>query len=536
MRRLFVALTGFFLLCTVLNAESTGTSSLCELIPSGHWIYDALVFLSLETGHATLAMNAPASMAETRLYLDAVPFENLSTPGQALYRKAALFLGASKPLWQTGAASLDIRPRLSLTARFRSSIEDDSDYERFARFNNTAPFLSLPLTVSFSPYLSVFADFSVGEGFWSASLSDNYTNVPATADSFDLNVPSKAYASAGNSFFTAVIGRGALNAGRTLSGSMILSDTADRLDYASIVFFSPGIRISLTPVELAPDRFVYYHDISVQPFSFLTLRFSEAATVNSTIDLRYLNPAMIYHSYAGWKDDYGESSGDPVGTQFAFAADLVPAKGLRLYGQFAMNQFQTAYELENYSGTADVIPNSLGGLAGVEYLRPFADGYLICGFEGVYTNPWLYILSNRDISFYWSRKELVGPAGYTTKAVKGWLGSPYGPDAIVCTAQVRYVVPFSLKAGLTWRYVCRGSSSPEFLDATGDNYYPKTITEATRYTPTGNPSYRNSLVLDLARSVTERLEISGRLVYNLSIGTEQNQTVSSSCTVAYALR
>ncbi len=344
MRRFFAIPVLILSLCGVLSAEVPAKASLAEVIPSRHWLYDALAVLSLETGRATLAVNAPASKAELGVYLDAVPFERLSAAGQTLYRKAALFLGSSDALWQTGEASLDFSPRLSFTARYRPSGDGGLSSDILERFNDTDPLLSLPLTIGFSPFVSVFSDFSVGEGYWVSTVKDNYTNVPSTADSFDLNVPAQAHVAAGNGFFTAVLGRGALNSGRTISGSMLLSDTADRLDYASLVFFSHGIRISLTPVELAPDKFVYYHDISVQPFSFLTLRFAEAATVNSALDLRYLNPAMIYHSYAGWKDDYGEDEGvDPVGTQFSFSADLVPVKGLRLYGQFVMNQFQTAY-------------------------------------------------------------------------------------------------------------------------------------------------------------------------------------------------
>ena len=86
------------------------------------------------------------------------------------------------------------------------------------------------------------------------------------------------------------------------------------------------------------------------PRAFLSLSFSEAALVHSSLDIRYCNPFMIFHSYAGWRDDYGQTGDEsPVGTQLGLTAELVPWGGFKLYGQFVMNQFQTSYELDNYS-------------------------------------------------------------------------------------------------------------------------------------------------------------------------------------------
>ena len=184
-------------------------------------------------------------------------------------------------------------------------------------------------------------------------------------------MPATAYLSSGNDFCTAVIGRGAQTIGRTVSGSMILSPTADRLNYASFTLFSPCLRFSMQPIELDTNRFAYFHTISFRPRPNLAFTFSEASLVNSTLDLRYLNPAMVFHSYAGWRDDYGKSTdNDPdndsvssVGSQMGLGAEFVPLSGVRLYGQFLMNQFQTAYEDSKFPG-ADSIPNAFGGPRG----------------------------------------------------------------------------------------------------------------------------------------------------------------------------
>jgi len=84
--------------------------------------------------------------------------------------------------------------------------------------------------------------------------------------------------------------------------------------------------------------------------------------------------------------------------------------------------------------------------------------------------------------------------------------------------------------------ICNGTSGTDFLAGTDDSYYPGTVSEARLYTPTGDTLYRNTLLLEIERTLSERLEISGRLGYTLTTGSKQAQTVTTSCTVAYALR
>jgi len=518
-------------LSALLFADAPGS----ELLPTGHWVYDALFYLSVETGQTTLAVHTPASLNEIQLYLDAIPYDDLSSNGQKLYQTINETVSTQASRWKSGVASISLKPAVSATVRSRSDSDAWFDFDAIDRFNNTKPLLSLPLLATFTPAVSVFADFSVGEGYWSSGLSDNYTSIPSSSDSFDINIPKTAYLSAGNAFCTAVIGRGSLTTGRTLSGSMILSDNADRLDYASLVLFSPRIRMSLTPVELAPNRFVYFHDLSFRPLKGLSLGFSEAASVNSTVDPRYLNPVMVFHSYAGWRDTYDpDSDTSPVGTQFAVSVDVVPSKGIRLYTQLVMNQFQTSYELKT-STEAATIPNSLGGLAGLESVHAFRRGYLIGTIEGVYTNPWLYVLSNHGISYYWTRKELVAPSGYASREIQGWLGSPFGPDTIACLLNLTYDVPMEYKAVFQYRFICRGRNGGLFLSDSADDYYPKTESEASTVTPSGGTLYQNSLSLSGSRKLSRQLEIEGKLGYSTMSGDYRAQSVDAECTVTWLL-
>jgi hypothetical protein len=508
-----------------------------ELIPSGHWVYDAISLVALDSGVTTLAVNAPISCAEFRTHLLDIDYERLSGSGKALYNKVLRWLDDRSPLMTSGFATADVKPELSLSGKYVQNEDARFSFDRQLDYNETAPLISLPLLLGFSPYVSAFADFSVGEGYWASTLDSSSTNIPSSASSFDLNVPSTAYVSTGNSFFTAALGRGQLNIGESLSGSMILSDTSDRLNYGSLSLFSPSLRLYIMPIELDTDRYAYYHGVSFRPIKSLSITFSESSLVNSTLDLRYLNPAMVFHSYAGWRDSYGDDDDSSnVGSELGLLVDFVPVRGVRLYGQFVMNQFQTEYELKTYSSSASVIPNSLGGLAGVEYLQSLDSGFLKISLEGVYTNPWLYILENHAISYYASRKELVAPSGYSSEEIETWLGSPYGPDTLACTLSCEYFALPSWSLGVSYRYLLRGENGDSFLSNLTDTYYPSTVEEADESTPTGDAKYQHTFTLFASRYLTESLEVSGKLGYILLIDDQFENSIISSCSLTWNIR
>ena len=54
-----------------------------ELIPSGHWIYDALMAVSLESRTVNFADSAPLTVQELTLYLDEIDYDALSEGGRA---------------------------------------------------------------------------------------------------------------------------------------------------------------------------------------------------------------------------------------------------------------------------------------------------------------------------------------------------------------------------------------------------------------------------------------------------------------------
>lgn len=527
----FVFVTAVLLAVAPLSAFTP----VSELYPSRHWIYDALAYLALESGETTLGTNAPASAAELRTYLHAIDYDRLGDVGRELYGKVEALLGDTKPLAVTGLAEIDVRPEVSISARYIGDSSARFDFESIEDFDETKPFLSIPVKFGFTPYVTTYSGFTVREGYWASTLDRASTNLPLSASAVDLNMPDTAYLSAGNDFCTAVIGRGALTVGRTVSGSMVLSPSADRLNYASLTLFSPRLRFSMQPIELDTNRFAYFHTISFRPLPFLAFSFSEASLVNSTLDLRYLNPAMVFHSYAGWRDDYGNTTDSSVGSLMGLGAEAVPLPGLRLYGQFLMNQFQTAYENSKFPD-AKSIPNALGGLAGAEAIRPFRSGYLRLTLEGTYSNPWMYILDNRAISYYASRKELVAPSGYTAERINTWLGSPYGPDTVSVNAAVSYEMPARFKTAFSYRFILRGDNGDDFFNSTATETYQNASDAAGQTTPSGTVSRQHAFAFSGAWFPRELLEIDGKLGYSLMNGSARSSSIIVSCSITRQLR
>ena len=59
-----------------------------QLIPAGHWLYDALFKLNAETGRISFGTDAPLTAAELKMYFDEIPYERLSGTGKCLYDKS----------------------------------------------------------------------------------------------------------------------------------------------------------------------------------------------------------------------------------------------------------------------------------------------------------------------------------------------------------------------------------------------------------------------------------------------------------------
>jgi hypothetical protein len=171
------------------------------------------------------------------------------------------------------------------------------------------------------------------------------------------------------------------------------------------------------------------HRLDFRLFKRVSLGLAEGIMVgHSPLELRFLNPLAIFHSFAAWRD-YDETWGneersDMVGSLFSLDASWAILPSLLAYGQFVLNEWSTPYELEHWPDAQ--APNATGFLAGVEYTRDIAGWGASFYAEYMYSDPYLYVLSTPFGSYLWMRRiSDIEPLRYR------WIGHPEGRDSLV---------------------------------------------------------------------------------------------------------
>ncbi|MFQ3619799.1 MAG: hypothetical protein SNJ78_02530, partial [Spirochaetales bacterium] len=281
------------------------------------------------------------------------------------------------------------------------------------------------------------------------------TNLVLKNERIDLNLPLRAFASVGGSFWLFQLGRDRLSFGSANSGNLTISDTPDYYDFARLslfsynfkytffvtqlpletpsYFFKPGYDVRRTEgmqdISQTTQRYLYLHRFDVRLWEKLSLGLSEGVLVgNSPLELQYLNLFHIYHSLFSWREypRWGQKEGDMTGSVFSLEVEWAWGGGFRFYGQMVMNQFATPYELQRWP--EDNSPNGMGWLAGLEHNGDFQGWQSTLYVEGVYTDPYLYVLSSPFASFIWMRRL----SELTSKPLRySWIGHPEGRDTLL---------------------------------------------------------------------------------------------------------
>lgn len=483
-----------------------------ELVECGSWVYDSLTSIELESGITSFADSTPISIQEIKTYLNDIDREKLSAVGKAEYDRIYSYFSESNISFNSGIFSLGLEPSVNLEGYYKSNNDIDWIYDRYSR----KPFLEAPAVFSAGDFITmrVGLKFSQNKGYM--SHDDNYINIPFAADQMDVNFPSYGYISTGHKFTDECginfhLGMGPQSVGRTLAGSVIQSEYFTGSTYANLGLYSNNLKYNMSVTQFNVDKYMYSHRVDVRLFKKLQFSVEEAMLVNAPIELRFLNPWTIYHGMSPWRD-YEPASDDSESHTCAymcFKASYVPVKYLRIYGLFAQDQFQTAYERENWP--EDTTPNGIGFQLGAESYIPCNDGYFHAALEGYYADPYLYIKEDPNWSLVRTYSENIGDMAVFYE----WVGSPFGPDTISCELKTGYTKPNKWSVEGAYLFMARGKMSGTNVftnlvdwggqDTTADDsnwVYPNSDneggqTEAKRkqslVTPTGIPEYVNRI-------------------------------------------
>lgn len=498
-----------------------------RLIPVGHWIYDSLIKVEAECGWVSFGQNAPLSVAEIMGYVQEIPYENLSDAGKKAVEEIETYINREYLAIESKALSIGIDPSLSIEFYHKQTDEIPWIYDSYEKQH----IIDLPILLSGGNFVFIESDMFLGLNYWSAEEDGVFTNIPYNTDFLEFHFPKTAYISMGIPIldlfsFNFQLGQGRLSVGKTQMGSIILSEYSYSDAYAQFSLYSPKIRYTATTIQLEVNKYLYLHRLELKPIKQVQFGLLEGVLVNAPLELRFLNPLTIFHNYSAWRTyaNYNKSTANGVsntyngtsriGSYFGLTFDVNPWKYLRLYGLFGMNQFQTTYEREMYPEVAGKIPNSLGFQGGMETYLPYKEGYFILGFEGLYTNPWMYISEDADWSFYQTRYDIIKN---TNTPIFSWIGSPFGPDAIGFSSTVGYDFGSLWSVNLVYQYIKKGEQSFSLfssVDGSGkNNYYPSSVEEATQKSPTGIPQTTHTVALSGSYSPLNWIDISLKLGY-----------------------
>ena len=511
---ILIALFNLSLLSLPLFSEKNSlferrSRSAQELVPSGHWIYDAMMALSLENRALNFADSAPLSIQELRTYLDEVDYDSLSEAGRSQYDRIERYVADRRFALGSDLISISLEPKFNVSAFYKSNDDIDWVYDRYSR----EPVFDAPFVISCADYFAMDMEISLGSSKGASLKNDNYSNIPYQTKNMDVNFPYSAYFNTGYKFSekTGVafqIQQGSQSIGRTLGGSIIWSDHLTGTTQAKLSAYSPNVKYTATISEFNVDKYMYMHNVEARLFKKFTLGVQEGILVYAPMELRFMNPWTIFHGFAPWRD-YGDESGerssdDPESHTCAYLgikAEFTPVKYLRLYGLFAMTQYATPYEKSNWPDSLQ--PDGLGGQWGAESYIPFREGYLHFGLEASYTQPYLYIKESPNWSLVRTYSENMGDHAIFYE----WIGSPNGPDTISAQLTGGYEKPGRYSIEGNYLFMARGEMSgsnvfenilwggqaTEQGTTTAGWCYPTSVSQRDYSTPHGTPEYVNRI-------------------------------------------
>ncbi len=456
----------------VLTASNTDNGNNRQKIhPVDSDVYEAITFLYSSQGLALPSTAGPWSSDELLRMLSKIDKEVLQGGETAAYAYVAEKLRRKE---RDASFGLD----LSLEGYYHTDTENFTHEEDWIRgYDERKPIIDITFETwpadGFYGYSALslggtkFNEYTAEEGpisyhFGAQDLSTNlFFLAPGDLGDLDLGMPYRAFGAFGGEGWSFQVGREQLSWGPGVSGNFILGDhfpyhntgrfTAygDTFKYTFATSFFPHPS-EYYPILDESDDFsdkASQRDLLSGMSMFMGhrlewrlfqdkvgLALTETIMYQSednTIDLRILNPAMIFHNY------YIRSNANSI---IALEVDYSPITNLNFYAQAAIDEFPLPGEY--VPGKDDnAYPNAYGLMAGAKGAYPLKRGFAYGSLEWAKTDPYLYLRDKDDdatdygVSYTAAQREYFGHGIIYNEE---FIGYEYGPDAIVINAQGGY--------------------------------------------------------------------------------------------------
>ncbi len=520
-------LISFFCASVLIQAQNNQ-----KIIPLDSELYNIMDLLFLEQGLSRPSTARPWSEDEVIFMLENIDYQAISEAG----RKGLDFIDSSidKPLsFKKGSGP--VRAGASLELNFEaylknvlkeSGTDDDSPYQWMYGYEDRLPLVNIPLEMEFYDFFYADVELELKEEpNVIEEIDNNYTNIITDPMHINLQFPFRTFLSAGDRNWNIQFGRDNLSWGNGFTGNMMLNDNSEYYDFVKGSAWWKKFKFSTVYISLEPwltedeqmdnpvitkngaefDEELYKaffgHRLEFAISPRISMALSESVIFGRKYpDLKDFNPFMIFHNW------YIEERANSL---ISAEIDITPFKGISVYGQVAVDQFQTSGEKDTYGDNADSLPNAYGFLAGIRGLKIVADGYLTGNIEYAYTNPWMYT-SNHTLLSYTSRWRVIsnvkGDTGY--KIYDKPLGYESGPDSRIIYTNIDYTVPDYYSIGLETTYRQQGENTIYTEYASGND--PTSLK-----TPSGdNPVHQVITRLNGEIKLKENLKVGNRLYWS----------------------
>ena len=463
---IFIALI-FFHFCILFAAPY-------DMILVGDPILDDLLFLSVDSGISILSFTPPFPPHEIEMFLSMIDVSELSPSAQDAFYRVNDRLYPSAPLNITSdffTLFVNINAELEMRARTNYDIPWHPFYSK------PPAIISIPTRAFFSDSVCLYIEpmFAVDPQDYSNFYYFG-TNLPINTERIaDLNLPLRAFFTMGGPWWNFQLGRDRLFYGTGHTGNLAISDIPDFYEFMRLSFFSKILKYSLLvsqmPLELSDEfypkldtdagyltrttqRYLYLHRLDFTLFKKLSIGLMEGIMVgNSSPEIRYLNPLMVYHSFFAWYnyDSWQEGYSDMVGSLLGIEVNWNITKSLAFYGQFNMNEFATQHELRI---DPEQPPNCLGYMAGLRFSRSYNTWASLFFIEFVKTDPYLHMLSTPFSSFVHMRYLAM-----SRRLQYNYIGYPR--DTIALTAGTDFFKRDDIKLSAAFSWISRGEHATE---------------------------------------------------------------------------
>ena len=385
-----------------------------SMISVGDPVLDDLRFLSIEAGRSFTSFTPPLTPHEVESFLNSLDTSILSTPALSAYNRIRERLTPQRALTLISSDTFTFNLNMNSNLELRANTNTDIGW--YYIYPKVTPLFSWPVNIFFMDSVQLFIEpmITLSPRFY---FSDNDAFIFNTGSFtyFDYDwsmMPFRAYIAMGGSFWNFQLGRDRLTYGTGHMGNMVISDNPDYYEFFRLSFFSENFKYSMLINQMPMDirrgyhnldplndeldrtmqRHYYLHRLDFNFRNKFSLALMEGVMVgNSPLEIRFLNPLMIFHSLFSWENyDHWIPSDkrSMIGSLLSLEANWNIIPSLSLYSQFVMTEFATGGEVKTNPNQA---PNGYGFMAGVNYSHSFNTWASNFFFEFTGTSPFLYM-------------------------------------------------------------------------------------------------------------------------------------------------